>query len=449
MTIRSLLNTLPIPTGKFVAESAAYQRGAIIRCLSKIPPKSKRYLERSYATTSITSFRDNQHDGILSRDQHHTGDRHHTVPTDATVQESSKSWITLLDPYLPLELRSETWLENLTKFQGVRSAESLPAILDQISIPAYEFGPLVHLAVKQSRWHAYLFLAKALLQQRPTQSRSCSTIIQQESPWIHCRGSLLQRGSPWQDDPDIEAVGNDVIVLPNVTASQSLPPIDAVVDTHPSSTEEALYHRALGQIWHSLGIIVLQAADAERDLSEYMMSQVHQVIALIHSEGQMHPLIYTYGESSTPTVLRKPPLLHVMRSRLMVTLSDSVWKATENDIIGSYALVAAAHSLSGPMEEKDLYPRMRQIGHQVWLELILWACVHENHATEAALIIRDMSIRVGARKWRTVGWSSLHPLGPLHETAVDSAEESRLRFDRIAGSDEGYSDGKPPLRGVS
>jgi len=385
-----------------------------------------------------------------------------TAPSAASHPQASR-----LDPYLPLELRSKSWLENLSSFEGVRSVTSLPELLHDLR-PHFRFGTLAYIALEQQRWPAFLTLANALVKETPREEPQSDKGLQGGSPWndnkigtselgIHERGpvGLGIPGGWWLEKAKSGLEGAKHGSENEGSEDHSFVSPFLVRQEVPTEgfNHSQLYQDALGEVWQALGHIVLRASEGERNEAESMLSYVHQVLSTMHSEERISSQIYQYGRGSCPQIRRKPPFLQLMSSRIMTAISDSMWKANEESKIDTSALMGKAYAESMGFELKDLYPQIRTIQPQVWLDLILWSCVHGNHFSEGASILRDMVARRGDARWRAVNWDELVAETTPEGENQDTAKAIQQRFDRIAGAHEGYSRDPPvvdlPLRTIS
>ena len=370
----------------------------------------------SYTQEEITS------DGVQSRA--------HRTSTNAPPID----WNTRLDPYLPLELRSKTGLENLVGFKGVRSAETLPIIL-QDSSRSFPKTLLAHIGLVDGKWDALTWLSKALVLLKEPDLPNPFRVIRQKNPWMHVEDFkpklvpfIKLRKSMRSSDKTDETLN---------TLTES---------TGPSTGPLKLWKFGIGQVWQCLGHVVIEAANRNIQDRSHMMSYVYQLLALMHSQGVVSPLIYQYDTENVLSTMRKPPFLHIMSSRIMAGLSDTMWKVTEPGLMRDAALVAATYTYRGrEMPGSELNPRVRPLGPEVWLELILWSCVHGSYFEEAGKLVEHAQGQTGAYRWNTQDWEELQET--LNRNWAQGKPKSRMQswFDRIAGASEGYSEEPPAV----
>lgn len=360
----------------------------------------------------------------------------HQASEDISSLESSSSaaktnWVAQLDHYLPLSLRSKSWVQNLAEFDGVKSAQTLPKLLKNAR-PFFFQGLLGHIAINEGRGDALLWLVNAILSlQRPDGSRPLEK---------------LQADSPWPGSKSLTSLTNDYVDLkecevdPDQGPRPATTPVFVGDDLFVQADAGFEFHGALGQIWQCLGHMVLESECLATENSVQRMLYVHQILAMMHTQGVVSPVIYDYQSDNVPLIRRKPPILHLTSSRIMTVLSDSTWKASEGEILRDSSYVAASYKLKGQeMPGSEFVPQVRSLGPEIWLEFVLWSCLHGDHFIEAMSIIRHM---VATNKWKASTWEKVQSIATKkRESPIDQAQtSSRLRW--LASAFEGYSKGK-------
>lgn len=369
------------------------------------------------------------------------GDRHNDTPRVAPLLEdrNGDAWAALLDPYLPLELRSKSWLENLAQFEGVRSIESLPKLLlEAQGAQSLKQDLLSYIGLSQGRWPALLWLIKALLaSRRPGLAMLGNFSLHQQ---LYVPPMPLDDFTRYPPPPNKTTVhepsGPLSLTLDQITSSHTKWWKGEAISTNPD---------LLGQIWECVGYLILEAIDRGPEQSAEIMSRVLQIIAYIHHHGAVPNSLYNYKPARYQSVLRRPPTLHLLSSRILTLLSDSIWKAHEKEIIAEAALAGAKYVYKGhELPGAEYTPRLRPLKPEIWLELVLWSCLEGGHVNEAAKIVHQMAQRKGETSWSVVGWDAVQSAstyGQSGNAAVDW-HRAKARYDRVAGGIEGYSGGK-------
>ncbi|KAJ5493262.1 hypothetical protein N7539_002008 [Penicillium diatomitis] len=171
--------------------------------------------------------------------------------------------------------------------------------------------------------------------------------------------------------------------------------------------------RFLGEVLLNLGLIVLRAADSSRQDSNLAMSLTFRILARLHHLGLISDRVYQYPRNDPSQVSFRPPGLNLLSSHIMSVLSDAAWLEHE-------AALAMAAKEAG--EEPPFIPfkvGVRELGPEVWFELILWCCVEHGFSKQGALLLREMKQRTGDQAWKIESWSPLiRDLDAVQETNI-------------------------------
>lgn len=345
-------------------------------------------------------------------------------------------WLALLDLYLPAALRSATASPPFLKI-GSRFPFAVPNILRRARGES-NFDLLSYVGIGQGRWKAVHWLVGNLVQ--PV---TAHTEISNATPLpsqIHWESDMTL------DDATQSPVWTDHVARPKGlknTKPSSLHDLTGRA-VRPSWMSDPARDLALRQIWQSIGFMILQAADLPEDKSRTIMSNVQQIIAHLHHVGAVPDTIYSYPYAIDPSVPQRPPTLYLLSTRILTTLSDAVWRAQEEAITTEVAAVGAEFPYKGygnPSSRRS--PRLRDLGHAVWLEFVLWSCVETGYVVEGAWLLNELGRRRGDDRWFTTHWSALQE-PPSYGTAM-AVRVGWLRsmFLKTVGTSEGYSNEDP------
>ena len=388
---------------------------------------------------------------------------------------SPEVWVELLDPYLPLELRSKDWLQNLAAFEGVRPIQTLPFLLKEAR-RAFPLGLLGYIAVDQGRWAAWLWLIKEILKEDSSDiGQSTRDAIpgslsygsgQLDELTMNPINAQIQATVPTNqlDSSDYIAEHYSVaeakvlaaeikpihIRAQNVFPNHSSLSLDNITDSIPvmDIAVDGVMKNAVGQIWQSIAMIILEATDQEPEQTTEMMSSVHQAIALLHHHGWISQSIYSCDSDEVSLNLRKPPLLEILSWRIMTTLSDSVWKAREKELITQNTSADASFAYKGhEMPGGEYQPRIQPLGTATWLEFVLWSCVESSMVPDASRIVGEIAKRKGKNEWKVISWDA------LQESAINKRRDAakmkpgfiKWWLNNLRGISEGYSEGMSTL----
>ncbi|MCJ1250971.1 hypothetical protein MMC30_008201 [Trapelia coarctata] len=425
------------------------------------------------------------HHASFSTDSRHTVDIADALATPPPPQQSDEfgqptrkrlspeAWAELLDPYLPLELRSKGWLQNLAAFEGVRPIITLPSLLTEAR-RAFPLGLLGHIAVDQGRWAAWLWLIQEILKhdtngiRKPTHDAIPGLpkygpglldelTMDPISAEIEAKVPRSQLGS-FDDMTEHCSVADtevtDAGINPTNSDTQAMLPshplvsLDEITGSIPLM-ETAVYGAmkdAVGQIWQSIAKIILEAAEREPEQTRQMMSYVHQAIALLHHHGWIPQSIYSCESGEVPLDLRKPPLLEILSWRIMTTLSDSVWKARERELVKQNGSTDANFAYKGrELPGGEYQPRIRPLGPATWLEFALWSCVGSSMIPDASRIIGEIAKRKGRNEWKVINWDALQESATNRRRDAAKVKPGFIQWwlNNLRGTSEGYSEELP------
>ena len=320
----------------------------------------------------------------------------------------AEPWATAIEPYLPSNLRvgdnKMTEEEEVIERQPLRPIHSLPDILS-IARSSCRLDLLSYIGVNQGRWEAVIWLVKAMMEKYPGH-----TGMERAS----CQLPRLL----WDTlDKSLDDVTSNAIKLETTPPSQASRKQDWLYSGFSFDDYPSLHHpdhrdhprvrgrKSLGQIWQSLGTMILQAADHPADDSSYnvIMSHVFQILGYLHRINAFPNSIYYYATAADPTVIQRPPTLYVLSKRIMSTLSDVEWGLQWEETI------IWARSLGYEMPKAIVKPKIREFDPGLWLDLILWACVEGGWISEGAWIVMEMQRRAADKdtRWSTVSWPAI------------------------------------------
>ncbi|KAI9737091.1 MAG: hypothetical protein M1834_000681 [Cirrosporium novae-zelandiae] len=346
------------------------------------------------------------------------------------------AWISLLDQLFTSDLRAN-------EVQGedrLFSSQELVDIL-RVARKIANFDLLEHLGVKLNRWNAVFWILERILPNEELDSHVESPpslfpfLRDKLSPLDILTTSAICFERPPSDrgftDSSLDELTSDVLF------SRPL---------KENASNIVVRDLALREVWQSLGSMILSAAELSPGDSSAVMSNVYQILASLHHAGFIPDNIYTHSPSLSPWVLQRPPTLHILSSRILSTLSDAVWRAQEK-----HAAEAAAASSEHVYRWFEIPGaryrlRLRELGPEVWLELVLWSCVEGGFLPESAWILNKLrNSRKQGSRWSVVSWDSLRKSGVEKKSTTPriDLERAKSRWNGLFGRVEGYSVDRP------
>jgi hypothetical protein len=157
----------------------------------------------------------------------------------------------------------------------------------------------------------------------------------------------------------------------------------------------------MGEVWQSLGFIILEAADLPSDEAAPAMSFVYRTLARLHHSAAIPDVVYKYSYPLDDEATFRPPGLYLLSTHIMNVLSDAVWLVHEAEV-SAKAVAAGQKSPFRPFKMG-----IRHLGPEIWLELVLWCCVEEGHVREGVWILEQMKARNDDSAWRVASWKPL------------------------------------------
>ncbi|KAJ5643763.1 uncharacterized protein N7484_006270 [Penicillium longicatenatum] len=216
-----------------------------------------------------------------------------------------------------------------------------------------------------------------------------------------------------------EAPHDDLIIkrelIPISSPSDNIP-LAMLSGARPAAREFA--RTFLGEILVNLGSLVLEAADRPAAESELAMSCVYRILARLHHLDLISDRVYQSPDDKTNLSSLRPPGLHLLTGHIMSVLSDAAWLEHES------ALASAATEAG---EEPPFVPfkvGVRELGHEIWLELILWCCVEHGFNKQGAWLVGQMCGRRSQSTWKIESWV------PLME-ALDLVQQTNISTERV------------------
>ncbi|KAL5002301.1 hypothetical protein BDV10DRAFT_157585 [Aspergillus recurvatus] len=172
------------------------------------------------------------------------------------------------------------------------------------------------------------------------------------------------------------------------------------------------YHMLLmAEVWKSLGTITLYAVDTSPVKSKLAMSVVYRILARLHHSGLISERVYKYTSPDTYQATFRPPGMHLLSTHIMDVLSDAAWTVHEAEV----AAEAAAAGKDTPFLPAKV--NIKELGHEIWLEFILWCCVEHGHINEGIWLLNRV---MGRKGWRFQSWTPLlHDEKALRNTRID------------------------------
>ena len=306
-------------------------------------------------------------------------------------------WTALLEPSLPPHLRRNGSSQEDANLETHDIAEIILAA-QRFLVPIQGIDLLFHLGIVEGRWSAVVWIVKRLVETFG-------------GPYLRSR-DVSHTIIPWKNEESLDSLTEHSISYETLARSAHKtrgPLIESYsLDALTEDIQERLSQRgnlrrdALGQIWRSLGNMTIACADSE------IKPEILEIIAYLHHMGIMPMSIYNQTPSSDTTAIQQPPTLSLVSSRILTSLSDAAWRAHEKLVVEEAKAKGHKHAAIRPEISGTAYRvSVAGIRPEIWLELILWSCLHGSWVFEGGEILRTAYFEKSTPQWRPISWRSI------------------------------------------
>jgi hypothetical protein len=336
-----------------------------------------------------------------------------------------ENWLAAIEPFLPIDLR-RTCLDTPDVSATVTSLD-LSIVITKAQDASHDL--LGHLGLVEGRWQAAVWIAKKLVEGG---RQSVETL-----DWLDPSSTAA-----WPADPDVQSLHdltNNPLRLERIRPRRKLEPsLDELTGAPDTiNVRQVTVKRALGQLWRSLGAMILATSEQDRSGQDAIMSHVLEIIAHLHHIGFMPDSVYTFRPQHDKYALQQPPTLHMLSSKILTALSDASWRAHEAAVKAATDKAKASYFLGYERPGSRYKVEITGIAPELWLELILWSCLHGGWSTDGVAILEKLAAREGDRTWGLISWRGI--LEAEQHRLPSASEGWRLfpmRGDAAAGAED-------------
>ncbi|GIZ45903.1 hypothetical protein CKM354_000905100 [Cercospora kikuchii] len=300
-------------------------------------------------------------------------------------------WLPLLEGALPPHLRDPNVTPPDITLGAVDVAQVLLAAQYPLNDSDKPIDLLYHLGIEQNRWTAVVWLIKKLIDRFPAEDAAESRLAGV--------GSIWQKVPSLDDcDQSLDLGAPDVMITEEALRS---PPLDEMLDgLHPLNQDQnnLLGREVLGQVWRTLGAMVKACVGND------MRPEVLEIIAYLHHREVMPLAIYQAEPNPDRCAIQQPPLIPFLSSRILTSLSDAAWRAHEKLVIEEAKAYGALSSPRPEIRGSVFRVHVAGLRAEVWMELILWSCLHGGWTREGALILRSL-LADRTKSWTLLSWT--------------------------------------------
>jgi hypothetical protein len=342
------------------------------------------------------------------------------------------AWLTVIDPFLPSHLRREPSNSPEIPITSV----DLAFVINTAQNASLDI--LSHLGLVEGRWQTVVWMVKKLAEdgrhsiETPVQLDHSASVL-----WQGCEHRTLK-----------ELTESPLYVERGHPARK----LKATLDALTSAPESIRYQhttvkRALGQLWRSLGNMILAATEQGNHGQNTVMPHVLETIAYLHHQGFIPDSVYTYRPHKDKHALQQPPTLHMLSSKILTALSDATWNAHEASVKNARDRANAQYFLGHEIPGSRYKVQVTEVAPELWLEFVLWSCLHGGWTLDGTAILEQLAATQGECAWALISWREvmeaeqqkwLTPtkawsLFPMNANASASAEDRARTRKTISG----------------
>lgn len=270
---------------------------------------------------------------------------------------------------------------------------------------------LTYLGVEKGQWKAVTWLLTRII----------------DRVWKNSSDKTAELPGPWKGKQSLQEMTAEAGLYLDSPTGLPFKLLDDLTESESplhDPLESNFAHETLGIVWRSLGNMII--ADAARtDKPENTITpEILEIIALLHHHGIMPSSIYSYQPSDDLNALRQPPTLHLLSSHILTSLSDAAWRAHESLVVEEAKAQGGEYLSMRPEIPGSMYKvHVAGLGHEVWLELVLWSCLHGKWIEEGASILQNVT---RDRTWSALSWREL--AAPL----MKPGQEKSINWDDLS-----------------
>jgi hypothetical protein len=299
-----------------------------------------------------------------------------------------------MDPFLPGHLRRDPVRD--TEISSTVTAFDLAFVLSKAQESSLDV--LSHLGLVEGRWQTVVWIAKKLVD-GGRHSKDLSGLY--ENP-----GNSMWPAAATQTLDDL--VETPIRIARTQPSSMPQLTLDELTsDPETVHYTRRIIRRALGQLWRSLGNMILVAAERHDPEHDKIMPHALEIIAHLHHMGFMHDSVYTYRPHESKYAFQQPPTLHLLSSKILTALSDATWNAHEASVKHAKARANASYFLGHEIPGSRYRVEVTEISTELWLELVLWSCLHGGWVLDGVAILEKIAANKREQGWGLISWREI------------------------------------------
>ncbi|KAJ4377769.1 hypothetical protein N0V83_000599 [Neocucurbitaria cava] len=310
------------------------------------------------------------------------------------VRGDIQQWLAAIDAFLPVDLQRDP--SPTADVSSTVTAIDISRFLTNAQDASHDI--LSYLGLQEGRWKTVVWIVKKLVEDG---RRSIEPSVQPGSS-----ANTIWRGTEHQTLRDLTQ--NPIRAERGHPLRKLDPSLNGLTSGPNTITlRHVLVKRALGQLWRSLGNMILVATERDSVDEDIIMPHVLEIIAHLHHIGFMPDSVYTYRPHENKYALQQPPTLHMLSSKILTALSDATWKAHEASVVTARKRANASYFLGHEIPGSRYKVEVTEIAPELWLELVLWSCLHGGWTVDGVAILEQLASKRGKDSWALISWREI------------------------------------------
>ncbi|KAJ8114347.1 hypothetical protein OPT61_g3752 [Boeremia exigua] len=336
-----------------------------------------------------------------------------------------EQWLAAIEPFLPVDIRRQ--YKDSPDISSTVTSIDFSIVIKKAQDASHDL--LSHLGLVEGRWQAVVWIAKKLAEGKKQ--------TEEASAWLHPSENAIW---PVESNPrSLHDLTHQPLRLdrsrPRQKLARSLDELTEAPDIVRS--QHLIIKQALGQLWRSLGTMILAAPEQDKSGQNAIMPHVLEIIAHLHHVGLMPDSVYAFRPQHNKYALQQPPTLHMLSSKILTALSDASWRAHEAAVKSAKEGAKASYFLGHEIPGSRYRVEITEVSPELWLELVLWSCLHGGWTIDGAAILKKLAAKQGDHTWGLLSWREI--LEAEQQRLPSVSEGWRLftmRGDTAAGAED-------------
>lgn len=314
------------------------------------------------------------------------------------------AWVAVIEPFIPRP-GSEPSPSALQD-----AAYMIPKILLEARNQA-NLDILFHIGVSCKRWATFMWIAQILIDKsRPFGFFGVDLSSVKTEQWLPEVTLDDATSEDARSTKKVIPLASTIFSRRDIHDEEDGIPLEKFTDNGFSLQEQGPVSHIrdiLGQVWQTIGKMILAASSIRtKQEAEMVMQKALGILARLHHRGYIPDQVYA-NTPETDDPLSQPTMLHELSAQIFTNLSDAAydndlnpWQNFPNDVED----FEKQHENNASLWKNF---QMVRFTSSLWLELVLWCCLHGGWLKEGASIIAEARKLTGDQKWSLICWKDI------------------------------------------